>query len=465
MNKLVLTNTTRKNILWLFASLVIIYLIFNTFTYFELSYLLEESIDSRLKHELEHISSAVGFYNDTLFIKNGDEFQETDLVEVTQTPFFLKVYNAKGKLLFTSENTKKISDYSVALPNKFEENYAFRDFDFYNEELRVGFFRVTDRAKNELGVIELATFKSTSKILANSLLLFNLITFPFFLLMFILISYFFVKSSFAPINRIIDLANEISASNISKRLTYEADENDELGKLKTTLNNLFERLESQINQISHFSDNASHQLMTPLTSLKSEIEFLEKQNGLSSAQFESIKILHEQTERMIKIVRTMLILARESDNCDCKKNIFNLSKLLDEISRQYNNSRLDFTYEKNIFLRGREDYFSMVLQNLIDNAIKYSHEESTVKIEVLTQNEEVKITVSDQGIGIADEEKDKIFDRFFRGSSVESDSKGFGLGLSLVKNIVNKMDGQVKIESNNPSGSKFIISLPSVKFE
>ena len=97
MNKIILTNTTKRNILWLFLSLVSIYLIFNLFTYFELSYLLEDSIDSRLKHEMEHISSAVGFYNDSIIIKNMDEFQETDLREVTQTPFFLKIYNEKGK--------------------------------------------------------------------------------------------------------------------------------------------------------------------------------------------------------------------------------------------------------------------------------------------------------------------------------------------------------------------------------
>jgi signal transduction histidine kinase len=464
MNKIILTDTTKKNILWLLIALIIIYVIFNFFTYFELSYLLEESIDSRLKHELEHISSAVEFYNDTIIIKNNDEFQETDLVEVTQTPFFLKIYNAKGDLLFKSENTNKITDYRIDVPQTFENNYAFADFLFYDEELRAGFYQVANRAGVKLGIIELSTFKSSSKILARSLMIFNLITFPFFLLMFILISYYFVKRSFAPINRIIDLANDISATNISQRLNYEADPNDELGKLKTTLNNLFGRLEYQINQISHFSDNASHQLMTPLTSLKSEIEYLEKQSTFLPHQVESVKILKEQTERMITIVRTMLILARESNNCDCRKNIFNLSKLLSEIKNLYNNPRLRFTFEKDIFLRGREDYFSMVLQNLIDNALKYSDSKDDVNVIAARKDSSVIISVEDFGDGIPAGEREKIFERFYRGLSSES-QKGFGLGLTLVKNIVVRMDGEIKIESNQPHGSRFIISLPAVLFD
>jgi len=413
---------------------------------------------------MEHISSAVGFYNDSLMIKNMDEFQETDLREVTQTPFFLKIYNEKGKLLFKSENTNKITNYQIDVPESFENNYAFVDFLFYDEELRAGFYRVTNRANEKLGIIELSTFKSSSKTLASSLMIFNLITFPFFLLIFILISYYFVKRSFTPINRIIDLANDISATNISQRLTYDADANDELGKLKTTLNNLFERLEYQINQISHFSDNASHQLMTPLTSLKSEIEFLEKQSTFLPHQIESVKILKEQTERMITIVRTMLILARESDNCDCKKNIFNLSKMLNEIKNLYNNSRLQFSFEKDIFLRGREDYFSMVLQNLIDNALKYSDSMDNVNVIANRKDGLVIISVEDFGNGIPTEEREKIFERFYRRISSES-QKGFGLGLTLVKNIVAKMDGEIKIESNQPCGSRFIISLPAVSFE
>lgn len=108
MNKLILTPTTKRNILWLFASLTVIYLMFNLFTYFELLYLLEDSIDSRIKHELEHISLAIEFYNDSLFIKNSDEFQESDLVEVTQTTFFLKVYNSKGKLLIKVRIQKRL---------------------------------------------------------------------------------------------------------------------------------------------------------------------------------------------------------------------------------------------------------------------------------------------------------------------------------------------------------------------
>lgn len=465
IKKIKLTPTTKKNIYWLFLTLLAIYLVFNVFAYFELNYLLVGRIDSQLKHEIEHIANTVGFYNDTLFFKSIDEFNETDLVEVTSTPFFLKIYNSKNKILFESKNLGKITRYQVKMPKKFEEDYVFVDKDFYSEELRTGFHKVKNREGNVLGVIELSTFKSSSKILADSFLLFNLITFPFFLIVFAFISYFLVKKSFAPINRIIDLANEISASNISKRLTYEADPNDELGRLKTTLNNLFDRLEYQINQISQFSDNASHQLMTPLTSLKSEIEFLEKSNALRDEGKESLKILHEQTERMISIVRTMLILSKDSDNCGCLKTVFNFSKILEELKNFYNNSRIEFSSKNNIFLRGRGDYFSLVMQNLIDNALKYSDENKKVFVNAKESDSKIIISVEDFGVGISASEREKIFERFYRGRASENRTSGYGLGLSLVRNIVHNMNGKIKIEDNLPQGTKFIIELPKVDLD
>ena len=460
-----LTQTTKRNIFWLLLSLTAIYIIFNLFAYFELNYLLVKRIDSQLKHEVEHIYNAIGFYNDTIFFKSKDEFDETDLVDVTSTPFFLKIYNSQNIILYQSKNLEKITPYNVTKPKYFLDEYVFVDKDFYSEELRTGFRQIKNREGKILGIIELSTFKSSSKVLANSFMLFNLITFPFFLLIFVLISYFFVKKSFAPINRIIDLANEISASNISKRLTYQADQNDELGRLKTTLNNLFDRLEYQINQIAHFSDNASHQLMTPLTSLKTEIEFLSKQNKFEPEEKESLKILHEQTERMISIVRTMLILSKDADNCGCLNSVFNFSKLLEELRKLFNNNRIEFEFENNIFIRGRGDYFSLVMQNLIDNALKYSDEDQKVFVNVSESNSMIRISVEDFGIGISDDEKEKIFDRFFRGAISEHNTSGYGLGLTLVKSIVQKMNGTIKLKNNIPQGTKFIIELPKVELD
>jgi len=261
------------------------------------------------------------------------------------------------------------------------------------------------------------------------------------------------------------LANEISASNINKRLTYEADPDDELGKLKNTLNSLFDRLEYQINEISHFSDNASHQLMTPLTSLKTEIEYLGKQSGFTIDQKESIKVLHEQTERMISIVRTMLILSKDSENCGCTKSVFNFIKIIEDLQKFYNNSRIEFNYKGLIFLRGRADYFTMVIQNLIDNALKYSETDKKVYVNVFEKNNLINISVEDFGIGIPSEEQSKIFDRFFRGNTAVENTTGYGLGLALVKNIVEKMNGTVSTENNIPQGTKFIIQLEKVKLD
>ena len=132
------------------------------------------------------------------------------------------------------------------------------------------------------------------------------------------------KKSYHPINKIIELANKISATNLSERLEYEANPNDELGRLNETLNSLFNRLENQIDQISHFTDNASHQLMTPLTAIKTELEYILKREHPIDEYKETCNILKSQTDRMISMVKTMLIMSRGCNKCTKSKNVFQL---------------------------------------------------------------------------------------------------------------------------------------------
>ncbi|MBA7547231.1 Sensor-like histidine kinase senX3 [subsurface metagenome] len=115
-------------------------------------------------------------------------------------------------------------------------------------------------------------------------------------------------------------------------------------------------------------------------------------------------------------------------------------------------------------LRGNKDYFSMVIQNLINNAIKYSPADSKILFRVISKNSHTKIFVEDFGIGLSDKDRDRIFERFYRGAAAEnSDIPGYGLGLSLVSSIVRSMDGTVDVEKNKPQGTIFIITVPELR--
>lgn len=280
-------------------------------------------------------------------------------------------------------------------------------------------------------------------------------------------SIFLAKKSYNPINKIIEIADSIGATNLNQRLTFEADPNDELGRLKKTLNLLFERLEGQVNEISQFTDNASHQLMTPLTAIKTELDYILKREHPIKEYKETCNILKEQTDRMVVMVRSMLIMSRECAECSDSMNVFQLSNLLNhDISQIYSSDNVTFDIEPNIYLRGKSEYFSIVVQNLISNAIKYSPEGSHVKVMAKKGNGVLDLSIIDIGIGIAENEKNRIFQRFYRVDIDEvSKVNGYGLGLSLVKSVTESMGGKIRVTENNPTGSIFTITLPILELQ
>ena len=459
-----ITKSVRKNSIWVITLLMAVFLTFNFFMMLQMQSFFKDSIDSRLHHELDHIKASVICEHDSLKIINPTELNEQAMKEVSKNSFFLQIYDTSKRLLFASENLKNYETIPL-MTLDFRGDYFFTDQNIKYAGLRTGYAKLYDCDGNFKGFIQLSTPKIKMNEVVEKIINLTLYSLPIVILLFALISVFFIRKTLNPINRIIDVANEISATNISKRITYEADSTDELGRLKQTLNDLFDRLEFQINQISHFSDNASHQLMTPLTAINAELDFIIKNGHPKDECRESFEIIKTQTEQMIHIVKTLLILAKDCEICVASKKVFNFSALLEvELSKEFKDQNVTFDIEKNIYLMGEVDYFKMVMENLISNGLKYSDNEE-VKVIAKVSDKRVIIKVVDRGIGIPDEEKEKVFERFYRGNNIqEKGIKGYGLGLSLVRLVIMKMNGSIHIEDNHPHGTIFIIDLPIVNF-
>ncbi len=344
------------------------------------------------------------------------------------------------------------------------KNTDFKDVHIKYTGLRTVYSKLIDTEGNQVGYIQLSTPKAAMNEVVENVVLFNLYSLPFVILLFGLISFFFIRRTLNPINKIIYLADEITATNINKRINYEADNDDEFGRLRDTLNSLFERLESQIGQIAQFSDNASHQLMTPLTAISTELEYILNKGEPKEECRESFNIIKYQTEQMINIVKHIIsILAKDCEACVPSNKVFNFAALIKEgISKMFKDMPVSYNIEENVYLLGAADYFKMVIENIINNALKYSSNKP-VKLVAEIIDQEVKISIIDQGIGIPDNEKQKIFERFYRSKYVEDEGiKGYGLGLSLCDLVVSRMNGKIIIEDNEPRGSIFIIELPIV---
>ncbi|MGD9489320.1 MAG: sensor histidine kinase [Calditrichaceae bacterium] len=459
------TRTVIRDAAWNIAVMIGLYLMFNIFSILVLDRQLEKSLDTRIAHEIEHFMNAFYFDQDSLIISNPRELMESDLTEITENPFFLQVYDTNGSLLIQSMNIPGYIEIAPQFPPVESREIVLENRTSNENDLRIGYQKIYNIQGNFVAYLQLAAPKSSAYQITRKLILFNVLTFPVTLIIIIIISIILAKKSFAPINKIIDVAKRISANNLKERLRYEADPHDEMGRLRDTLNHLFDRLESQIKQIADFTDNASHQLLSPLTVFKTELDYMRRFTDMEGNCKESISTLREQSYRMIQIVQTMLFLAKDCNDFADKKSVFNLSQLIDrDIRNFYKNQNISYRIENDIHLRGNKDYFSLVIQNLINNAIKYTTEHPVIVVSAYRENSFAVFSVEDNGCGIPDEEKKMIFERFYRGAhSLSKNIRGNGLGLSLVRSIVDAMDGTIAVEGISPTGTRFVIKLQALK--
>ncbi len=461
-NRPVLTRTIVRNVFWNTLFITGLYFALNIVFLLIINHEAARIRDNQLIHEIEHLKNALCIDCDSLVIENPKEFKERALTVVSPSSFFLQVYNQNREILLQSENLKYIGDLPLYFPHK-QSRDRFSTIIVGEISLRVIYGYLKENNKTSNVIIQLATQKANIFQFMPNLIFYDLLSFPFVFILILLGSFVLVRRGFAPINKIIDLANNISATQLNQRLDYDASPTDELGRLRDTLNNLFDRLQRHIEQISQFTDNASHQLMSPLTVLKSELEYILRKQHEHSDCRDTFTVMYEQTDRMIKIVRTLLILAKEANAIQNERSVLNVSKLIQNMNKTIQRKELFIEVQNGLYVRGDEEYFYMVMQNLINNAFKYSDTGRPVRVSAFLEHKKVIIKVCDQGYGIPAEQKEKIFERFYRFDDGKSKTpSGFGLGLPLVQSIVTAMGGAISIQDNPTGGTCFIISLDAL---
>ncbi len=227
-------------------------------------------------------------------------------------------------------------------------------------------------------------------------------------------------------------------------------------------------IEKSHNSQKSFTADASHELRTPISVMKSEIEVALRDKNLNL--IESKEVLNsnlEEVNRLTAMIEALLNLSRlEAEEVIRIKNI-SIKNSIDLSVKSFSKISKDKkiiikTDLQALNAKSNEDYLTQVFSILIDNAIKYSPNNSNINIVSNFENNKIVIKFMDEGKGIPDKEKEKIFNRFYRGDSSRSKSNvdGLGLGLSLAKQILSKMNSEISVTKNNPKGSIFIIKLP-----
>jgi two-component system, OmpR family, sensor kinase len=396
--------------------------------------------------------------------------------------YFVLVDDA-GNVLLSSLDLAVAGNYRQSLTTGFFSTEAFRSFQkaaldsgrlctvhWRRDNLR-GLARHITVGGRTYAVAVLQSLHSQNEMMADIRDTF-LWAIPVALLLASMGGYFLARKSLAPIADMAAQARSMSAANLNSRLPV-TNERDELGQLAQTFNQLLQRLEASFEQQRRFMADASHELRTPVAILRGEAEVTLSKAERSPEEYrQTLSTLREESQRLAHIIEDLFTLAR----ADAGQYPLTMREAyLDEIASGALQRARSLALAKNITLVpaiesdlpicADEALLGRMLLNLLDNAIKYSPDGSTVTLTCRREGSSCVLSVSDNGPGIAIEMQPRIFERFFRGDKArsrgEGETGGAGLGLSIARWIAEAHQGQLTLTRCDGSGSTFTAIFPA----
>ena len=283
------------------------------------------------------------------------------------------------------------------------------------------------------------------------------------------------RRALKPVDRMIEAARHIGAEHLAERV-QETGAGDELDRLSKTLNEMLERLDAAFRQIRQFSADASHELQTPLTILKGELEVGLRASRSPEEYREILGSSLEEVDRIDRLVDGLLMLHRaEAGVLRMDRREVPLDRLLEDVARQLKVLADDRAIElildaaEPVAVQGDFERLRRMLLNLAENAVKYTGPGGRVRLSLKREGDRATIAVSDTGLGIPEEERERIFEPFYRAQDARSMAeRGTGLGLSIARSIAAAHGGSIRVESEPGRGSTFTVLLecrPQIKKE
>jgi signal transduction histidine kinase len=366
-----------------------------------------------------------------------------------------KSSNLKGNLLFPASEEKELQE------------EKFRNTKFNKRNLRIINFPFTYKGEENC-VIQIGTsVKPTIYILQNRLFTI-LMSVPIILIIIGIVSRFFVVRMLKPVEAITETAKRISHEDLSAEVKTEHPDY-EMKHLVAAFNDMIFRLDKSFKHIAEFSSHVAHELKTPLAIIRGESELALRKERSPEEYKNAIKINLEETERMVKTVDDILLLAK----LDYRPEIFQFEKLnmISFLKEIYEQSKI-LASSKNISvsidmpddeinINADKVHLRRLFFNIIHNAIKFNSKDGKVDITVKSDAENVIVSVSDTGVGIAELDMPKVFNKFFHiNKSEENIEPGNGLGLSIAMSVAKAHHGNIKVKSQFNKGSTFTVTLP-----
>ena len=474
-----------KLTLWYVLILGILLTSFSGFLYFTLSKSLYRDVDNKLRSLAELIASESSSPLSKFSFGTIDQALEASM-NLKPIGKFIQVLDESGNIGRKSDNLKNVQlPISLnALKNASKGLMTFEtNRTIGNTPLRIVTFPVVENS-HVTKIVQIASSLEGVEDALNKLFLILIISVPSTLILASLGGQFLAHKALKPVDNITQTARMITSQNLNQRI-HPLKVKDEISRLIETFNEMISRLDQSFRQMKQFSSDASHELKTPLTILKGEVEVMLRKERTSQEYQQTLTSNLEEINRMSQIVEDLLTLSKaETGEIRLNKEDINLTEILSEVVAQMDrlakSKKLHLSasnHHQDIHIFGDALRLRELFINLIENGIKYTEEGGSIRIimqkeyppPVTDQSDRVerekgqfvKIIVSDTGIGIAKEDEERIFDRFFRVDKARSrEQGGSGLGLSICKWIVEAHQGEIGVESELAKGSSFVVRLP-----
>lgn len=430
---------------------------------------IQKTIRDTLLHTVEDNVDEVEFYTDIFQVdiaNSVDHFimYNSGYLEVDDD--FLDEVNDVYTALYLSDGTLMYGENPLAV--------ALADLEFSDSEIRERtvngeLYYILDRHLTQKGLEDLwlrgVVSEHQGEVQMHEISTLSLIILPIILIAAVLGGYFIAKRMLMPIKQITNAAENISrGGDLKKRIELDRGK-DELHQLADSFNNMIARLDESFEAERQFTSDVSHELRTPMSVIMAQCEYTLDEERTPQEYERALRLIRRQGRKMTKLINDMLDfvrLERRGTNYQIEK--LNLSALVNSVCEDMSLIRergisLEHEVEDEIWVDGNPALLSRLLSNLISNAYRYGKDDGHIKVRLKKSQDEVTLSVSDDGIGISREDKEKIFRRFYQADSSRTGS-GTGLGLSMVKEIASFHGGSMSVESEPGKGSEFTFHLP-----
>lgn len=446
---------------YIITTALLIFVVFFTI-YSIVKYSVYNHLNNDILKEVENHINEIEINDNTFRLIHLNEWNEREHNTLEVNPVFIEFLDENKQIQEKSPNLK---NENLTFNPAIENNQLF-DSKLLNNKIRQIQVPIYNQSKI-IGYLLVAMSLEEATMVLQNLSKTLLIAYPLILLLLFLIARFIAGRSIKPITSIIQTADIITKDNLKTRIELPQ-KKDELYVLSQTINNLLNRIETAIEREKQFTSDASHELRTPLTVIKGTLEVLVRKPRTQEEYQEKINFCVAEVNRLNHLVDQLLMLARfEDQSQSLKMEKIVLNAIILEVLSRFSNTigskkiKISANFSKDYTVCTDQYLLSIILTNLVSNALKYSNTNDTLTIQLSEVNQQIKCEIIDTGIGIPAVDLQKIFHQFYRSQASEHpEIKGTGLGLSIVQKLSHLLNIKIEVSSEEGVGTHIILSIP-----